>query len=37
MRRRGGRVTLYPYLGKDHYQPASRYATTSLADFSRLR
>jgi acetyl esterase/lipase len=37
MRRRGGRVTLYPYLGKDHYQPASRYVTTSLADFSGLR
>ena len=33
----GGRVTLYPYLGKDHYQPANRYVTTTLADFARLR
>jgi acetyl esterase/lipase len=37
MRARGGRVTLYPYLGKDHYQPVNRYVTTSLADFARLR
>jgi fermentation-respiration switch protein FrsA (DUF1100 family) len=37
MRARGGRVTLYPYLGKDHYQPVNRYVTTSLADFAKLR
>jgi fermentation-respiration switch protein FrsA (DUF1100 family) len=37
MRARGGRVKLYPYLGKDHYQPVNRYVTTSLADFAKLR
>jgi dienelactone hydrolase len=37
MRRRGDRVTLYPYLGKDHYQPANPYVTTSLADFAAIR
>jgi acetyl esterase/lipase len=35
MRARGGRVTLYPYLGKDHYQPVNRYVTRSLADFEK--
>jgi pimeloyl-ACP methyl ester carboxylesterase len=37
MRGRGGRVRLYPYLGKDHYQPVSGYVTTSLADFAAIR
>jgi dienelactone hydrolase len=37
MRARGGRVKIYPYLGKDHYQPVNRYATTSLTDFAALR
>jgi pimeloyl-ACP methyl ester carboxylesterase len=37
MRSRGGRVTLYPYLGKDHYQPVNRYVTTSLAEFAAIR
>jgi dienelactone hydrolase len=37
MRRRGERVTLYPYLGKDHYQPVNGYVTTSLADFVAIR
>jgi dienelactone hydrolase len=36
MRARGGRVTLYPYLGKDHYQPANTYVIRSLADFSKI-
>jgi serine/threonine protein kinase len=31
------RVKIYPYLGKDHYQPVHRYVTTSLADFERAR
>jgi acetyl esterase/lipase len=35
MRARGGRVQLYPYLGKDHYQPVNRYVTRSLADFEK--
>jgi acetyl esterase/lipase len=35
MRARGGRVTLYPYLGKDHYQPVNRYVSRSLADFEK--
>jgi hypothetical protein len=34
MRARGGRVTLYPYLGKDHYEPVNHYVTTSLTDFA---
>jgi acetyl esterase/lipase len=37
MRARGGRVKLYPYLGKDHYQPVNTYVTRSLADFAALR
>jgi acetyl esterase/lipase len=37
MRARGGCVRLYPYLGKDHYQPVNRYVTTSLADFAGVR
>jgi hypothetical protein len=37
MRTRGGRVKLYPYLGKDHYEPVNRYLTTSLTDFAGLR
>ena len=37
MRARGGRVQLYPYLGKDHYQPVNRYVTRSLADFEKAR
>ena len=37
MRDRGGRVKLYPYLGKDHYLPVNTYVTTSLADFAELR
>jgi fermentation-respiration switch protein FrsA (DUF1100 family) len=37
MRARGGRVTLYPYLGMDHYQPVNCYVTRSLADFERAR
>jgi acetyl esterase/lipase len=37
MRRRGGRATMHPYLGKDHYQPVNRYVTTSLADFATIR
>jgi acetyl esterase/lipase len=36
MRVRGGRVVLYPYLGKDHYQPVDTYVTRSLADFAAL-
>ncbi len=36
MRAKGGRVTLYPYLGKDHYQPANTYVIRSLSDFSRI-
>jgi acetyl esterase/lipase len=36
MRNRGARVKLYPYLGKDHYQPVNNYVTTTLADFARL-
>jgi S1-C subfamily serine protease len=34
MRARGGRVKLYPYLGKDRYQPVNTYLTRSLADFA---
>jgi fermentation-respiration switch protein FrsA (DUF1100 family) len=37
IRARGGGVRLYPYLGKDHYQPVNRYVTTSLADFAGVR
>jgi fermentation-respiration switch protein FrsA (DUF1100 family) len=37
MRARGGRATLYPYLGKDHYQPVNCYVTRSLADFEKVR
>jgi acetyl esterase/lipase len=37
MRTAGGRVKLYPYLGKDHYQPVNRYVTRSLADFEKAR
>ena len=37
MRARGGSVRLYPYLGKDHYQPVNRYVTRSLADFEKAR
>lgn len=37
MRARGGRVKLYPYLGKDHYQPVNAYVTTTLTDFAALR
>jgi hypothetical protein len=37
MRARGGRVTLYPYLGMDHYQPVNRYVTRSLTDFAKIR
>jgi dienelactone hydrolase len=37
MRARGSRVNLYPYLGKDHYQPVNTYVTRSLADFASLR
>jgi fermentation-respiration switch protein FrsA (DUF1100 family) len=33
MRARGGTVTLYPYLGKNHYEPVNTYVTRSLADF----
>jgi dienelactone hydrolase len=34
MRAQGSRVKLYPYLGKDHYEPVNAYVTTSLADFA---
>jgi dienelactone hydrolase len=37
IRARGGRVKLYPYLGKDHYQPVNRYVTRSLTDFAGVR
>jgi acetyl esterase/lipase len=37
MRGRGGRMRLYPYLGKDHYQPVNGYVTTTLADFAAIR
>jgi hypothetical protein len=33
IRAKGGTVTLYPYLGKDHYQPVNTYVTRSLDDF----
>jgi acetyl esterase/lipase len=36
MRASGGRVTLYPYLGQDHYQPSNTYVIRSLSDFSRI-
>jgi acetyl esterase/lipase len=35
MRARGGDVTLYAYLGKDHYQPVNAYVVRTLADFRR--
>jgi len=35
MRAKSGMVTLYPYLGKDHYEPVNTYVTRSLADFSK--
>jgi acetyl esterase/lipase len=34
MRRLGGRVRLYPYLGQDHYQPVNTYLLRTLADFA---
>jgi pimeloyl-ACP methyl ester carboxylesterase len=34
MRAKGVRVTLYPYLGRDHYQPANAYIIRSLGDFA---
>jgi hypothetical protein len=37
IRARGGCVKIYPYLGKDHYQPVNRYVTGSLADFDEVR
>jgi dipeptidyl aminopeptidase/acylaminoacyl peptidase len=37
MREKGGTVTLYPYLGMDHYQPVNAYVVTTLADFARLK
>ena len=37
MRARGGSVTLYPYLGMDHYQPVNDYVVRTLADIGRLR
>jgi fermentation-respiration switch protein FrsA (DUF1100 family) len=37
MRARGGAVTLYTYLGKDHYQPVNTYVVRTLADFAGLR
>jgi fermentation-respiration switch protein FrsA (DUF1100 family) len=37
MRARGGAVTLYTYLGKDHYQPVNSYVVRTLEDFTRLR
>ena len=36
MRAKGGTVTLYPYLGKDHYEPVNTYVTRSIADFSKI-
>jgi len=36
MRQRGARVTLYPYLGQDHYQPANTYVIRSLGDFAEI-
>jgi fermentation-respiration switch protein FrsA (DUF1100 family) len=36
MRARGGAVTLYTYLGKDHYQPVNSYVVRTLEDFTRL-
>ena len=36
MRAKGGTVTLYPYLGKNHYEPVNTYVTRSLADFSKI-
>lgn len=36
MRAKGGTVTLYPYLGKNHYEPVNMYVTRSLADFSKI-
>jgi hypothetical protein len=35
MRARGGRAQLYPYLGKDRYQPVIRDMTRSLADLEK--
>jgi hypothetical protein len=37
MRARGGTVRLYPYIGKDHYQPVNTYVVRTLADFARLQ
>jgi dipeptidyl aminopeptidase/acylaminoacyl peptidase len=37
MRARGGDVTLYTYLGRDHYQPVNTYVARTLADFADLR
>jgi dienelactone hydrolase len=36
MRAKGCRVTLYPYLGQDHYQPANTYVIRSLGDFEKI-
>jgi dienelactone hydrolase len=36
MRAKGGRVTLYPYLGKDHYQPANTYVIRTLGDLAAV-
>jgi dienelactone hydrolase len=37
MKARGGRVELYPYLEKNHYQSVNTYVTTTLADFAKLK
>jgi alpha-beta hydrolase superfamily lysophospholipase len=33
---RARNVTMYPYLGMDHYQPVNAYEVRTLADFARL-
>jgi pimeloyl-ACP methyl ester carboxylesterase len=37
MRARGGTVKLYPYLGKDHYEPVNTYVVRTLADFRAMK
>jgi fermentation-respiration switch protein FrsA (DUF1100 family) len=37
MRAHGGAVTLYTYLGKDHFQPVNAYVVRTLEDFKRLQ
>jgi pimeloyl-ACP methyl ester carboxylesterase len=36
MRAKGARVQLYPYLSKDHYEPANAYVIRTLADFEPI-